>query len=204
MCLQWIYTKSLIVMQLILKWLWRLFWTDVKKILIIEQNVAGSSFWNLAGTDGSGHCLSFLFGTILTRGFISGAVLGINIHSTQRALWAQLAVGYMSAWRPSVTPPPKLTQVRWQSFDVRKRFLLLALSHQFTSVQPLTQSVIKSERVLCVFRSEQFASSFTNSVRQKELRYIISHHCFSWAVDQLSSLMASELLNCTVGEKVLF
>lgn len=101
-------------------------------------------------------------------------------------------------------PPPKLTQVRWQSFDVRKRFLLLALSHQFTSVQPLTQSVIKSERVLCVFRSEQFASSFTNSVRQKELRYIISHHCFSWAVDQLSSLMASELLNCTVGEKVLF
>lgn len=69
---------------------------------------------------------------------------------------------------------PKLTEVRWQSFDVRKRFLLLAVSHQFTSVKPLTQSVIRSERALCVFRSEQFASSFMNCVKQKELRYRIA------------------------------
>lgn len=72
----------------------------------------------------------------------------------------------------------KLTVVRWQSFDVRKRFLPPAVSHQFTSVHPLTQPVRSSERVLCVFRSEQFASSFTNSIKQKELRYRISHHCF--------------------------
>lgn len=93
--------------------------------------------------------------------------------------WDMCLPGGPLSSNPQPTPLPKLTQVRWQSFDVRKRFLLLALSHQFTSVQPLTQSVIKSERVLCFLRSEQFASSFTNSVRQKELRYIISHHCFS-------------------------
>lgn len=73
---------------------------------------------------------------------------------------------------------PKLTEVRWQSFDVRKRYLLLAVSHRFTSVQPLTQSVIRSERVLCIFRSEQFANSFKNCVKQKELRYRICHRCF--------------------------
>lgn len=72
----------------------------------------------------------------------------------------------------------KLTEVRWQPFDVRKRFLLLAVSHQFTSARPLPQSVTRSERALCVFRSEQFASSFMTSVKQKELRYRVSHHCF--------------------------
>lgn len=78
---------------------------------------------------------------------------------------------------------PELTEVRGQSFDVRKRFLLLAVSHQFTSVRPLPPSVTRSERALCIFRSEQFANSFKNNVTQKELRYRISHHCFSWAVD---------------------
>lgn len=106
---------------------------------------------------------------------VSSAVLASASTSIQRRELRGLSL----QWDMCLpAPPPKLTEVRWQSFDVRKRLLLLALSHQFTSAQPLAQSIMRSERVLCVFRSEQFASSFTNSVEQKELRYIIFHHCF--------------------------
>lgn len=95
------------------------------------------------------------------------------------ALWAQLAEGYVSAWRPSVIPSmPKLTEVSWRPFDVRRRVSLLAVSHQFTSVEPRTRPASGSERVLCVFRSEQFASLFMNSVKQKELRCRVFHRCF--------------------------
>lgn len=46
--------------------------------------------------------LGFLFGPALSRGFSRASGPRIKSHSTQRALWAQLAVGYVSAWRPSV------------------------------------------------------------------------------------------------------
>lgn len=143
---------------------------------------------------------AFFFRNILPRGFISGLAL------TSTSIESERSVG--SACRGICDCPAAFCHLSlsWQKGDgcllmSGRDFRLMAVSHHCISVQPLTRSVMRSERVLCVFRSEQFANSFENSVKQKELRYRISHHCFSWAADQLSYLMASHLSHCTVGEE---
>lgn len=73
---------------------------------------------------------------------------------------------------------PKATEVRWQPFDVRKRFVLLPVLTNSHPSNLFTQLVTGSERTLCVFRSEQFAVLFPNAGEQKERSIFKSQSSF--------------------------
>lgn len=73
-------------------------------------------------------------------------------------------------------PPP--TEERWRPFDVRKRFLLTPVLTNSRPSSLFTPSATGSERSLCVFRSEQFAVLFSNTVEQKERSVLASPYGF--------------------------
>lgn len=77
-------------------------WISVAVRTIWSGCCRQKSFQNLAGMDSIDQRLGFLFGAALGRGFSRASGPRASVHSTLRALWAQLAVGYVSAWRPSV------------------------------------------------------------------------------------------------------
>lgn len=124
------------------------------------------------------HWLIFLFGIIFNCGFISGADLDINIHSTRRALWAHLAEGYVSAWRPSVIPPC-LSLQKWDGSLLMSgrdsySWLFLTDSHQSSLLPCLLQGV----RECFLFSDQSNLQVHSLTVLDKRSLDIVYHHCF--------------------------
>lgn len=131
--------------------------------------------------DSTDQRLVFLFGTTLSRGF-------------QRGFWpphphpfnAESSVGSAcSGIRACMAafchlPPPKPTEVRWRPFDVRKRLVLLPVLTNSHPSSPSTQLVTRSEGILCVLRSEQFAVLFSNTVEQNKCSIFRSQYSFQF------------------------